>query len=471
MILAFTLIYAAILLAIGLMKPEKRDADSFFVLGRALTLPAFVATLVSTWYGGILGIGEYSYRFGISNWLVFGVPYYLAAFVFAMFLAKKARQTRYYTIPDLLFRSYGRNVSVVGAFVIFFMTVPGAYVLMLGVLIHELFGISLVAGIVIGTLFSIVYTYRGGLGSVVRIDIVQFVLMFLSFLCVIVFLLLKFGGLSILSERLPATHLTWNGGNRPQYVLVWYVIALATLVEPAFYQRCFAARSEAVAKKGILVSILFWLAFDAMTTTTGLFARALLPNLTDPTYAFPALAVEILPPVLGAIFFLGMLVTVHSTVDSYAFISAITLGRDIVWRLRGGGEDDSRRLCAWSLVVVGAIAVGFAVTLRSVVDIWHHFGSVGTPALLFPLVSCFSRRAILRPGGALAIMLCGGGLSLLWLLSPALFPGLKGSYLLDVEPIFPGMIVSGALFLWFRHESRRSAGGNDEAPAQQARAE
>jgi SSS family solute:Na+ symporter len=336
---------------------------------------------------------------------------------------------------------------------------------MLGVLIHVAFGISLGAGIVIGTLFSVVYVYRGGLGSVVRTDIFQFVLMFLSFLCVIVFLLLKFGGLSILSERLPATHLTWNGGNRPQYVLVWYVIALATLVEPAFYQRCFAARSDGVAKKGVLVSILFWLAFDAMTTTAGLFTRALLPNLADPTNAFPALAVEILPPVLGAFFFLGLLATVMSTIDSYAFISATTLGRDIVWRLRGGGEDDSRRLSAWGLVIAGALAVGFAISLRSVVDIWHHFGSVGTPALLFPLVSCFSRSAILRPGGALAIMLCGGGLSLFWLLSPALFPGLEGAYLLGVEPIFPGLILSGALFLWFRHESRRSAGGAGRASA------
>ncbi|MCX6833949.1 MAG: hypothetical protein NTW07_02250 [candidate division Zixibacteria bacterium] len=62
--------------------------------GRMLTLPAFVASLVSTWYGGILGISEYSYRYGLSNWLVFGVPYYLAAFLFALYLAKKARLGR-----------------------------------------------------------------------------------------------------------------------------------------------------------------------------------------------------------------------------------------------------------------------------------------------------------------------------------------------------------------------------------------
>lgn len=458
MILAFTLIYLALILGIGFLRPARKSPDSYFVLGRALTLPAFIASLVSTWYGGILGIGEYTYRFGVSNWLVFGMPYYLAAFIFAMFIARKARKTSYYTIPDLLFRRFGRAVSVTGAFVIFFMTVPGAYVLMLGVLIHIVFGYSTEAGIIAGTLFSIVYVFRGGLRSVVRTDLLQFALMFVSFFLALLFLWKSVGGLSMLPERLPDTHLTWHGGNRPQYVLVWYVIALATLVEPAFYQRCFAARDESTAKRGILVSILFWFVFDAMTTTTGLYARALLPGLENPTFAFPSLAVEILPPVLGAVFILGLLATVMSTIDSYAFLSAITLGRDIVWRIRGGAEEDSRRFSAWALIVTGAIAVVFAITLRSVVDIWHHFGSVGTPALLIPLASTFSAREILRPPEALLMMISSGALSLFWLVSPAIFPALKGEYLLGIEPIFPGLILSISLLILFQvlHRTQHS---------------
>ncbi|TMQ71901.1 MAG: sodium:solute symporter family protein, partial [Candidatus Eisenbacteria bacterium] len=63
----------------------------YLVAGRRVTLPAFVATLVATWYGGILGVGEYTWRYGISNWLVFGVPYYVGALLFALCFARRAR--------------------------------------------------------------------------------------------------------------------------------------------------------------------------------------------------------------------------------------------------------------------------------------------------------------------------------------------------------------------------------------------
>ena len=70
-------------LALWALSWQSRTSSSleYLLAGRRLTLWPFVATLVSTWYGGVLGVGEYSFRHGISNWLVMGVPYYLAAAV------------------------------------------------------------------------------------------------------------------------------------------------------------------------------------------------------------------------------------------------------------------------------------------------------------------------------------------------------------------------------------------------------
>src|SRR5512141_1644625 len=62
--------------------PASNTID-YLLAGRSLTTPVFVMTLVSTWYGGILGVGEFSYLYGVSNWVVQGVPYYFFALIFA----------------------------------------------------------------------------------------------------------------------------------------------------------------------------------------------------------------------------------------------------------------------------------------------------------------------------------------------------------------------------------------------------
>ena len=98
-----------------------------------------------------------------------------------------------------------------------------------------------------------------------------------------------------LRDNLRAGHMQWDGGLGWQAIAVWYVIALSTLVEPAFYQRCFPAESERTAKNGIFWAIGFWVVFDFLMTTAGLYARALLPDLANPVQAFPALAAHVLP--------------------------------------------------------------------------------------------------------------------------------------------------------------------------------
>ena len=59
------LLYLFITLGLGFYKRADEDEKSFLFAGRRLTIPALVATLVSTWYGGILEIGRFSYENGI----------------------------------------------------------------------------------------------------------------------------------------------------------------------------------------------------------------------------------------------------------------------------------------------------------------------------------------------------------------------------------------------------------------------
>lgn len=434
---AFVLYLLFILYLVGrLVRRPQGSATDYLLAGRALTLPAFVATLVASWYGGILGVGEYGYRYGISNWLVFGVPYYLAALIFALVVARRARGTDFVSIPDAVRRTYGDRAARVAGLVVFVMTAPASYVLMMGSLFAFAFGWPAEVGIVLGTVLSLAYVVRGGLHAVVRTDAFQVVLMFAGFLLVVLFLVTT-RGTALLHENVPATHWTWHGGNSPQYIVVWFFIALATLIEPAFYQRVFAARSAAVARKGIFVSLGCWIVFDALTTTTALYARALLPEGTDPVLAFPALGAEVLPPWLAAVFFVGLLATIMSTVDTNGFIASTTLGNLLVGDT-DETSDAARARARWGILGTGVLSAGLALMSESVVALWHALGSIGTPALLLPVLSVFY-PPLRAARGAMGWIVVPGVVAGLWLLGAR-----EGVYWLGVEPIYVGLGTSVA---------------------------
>jgi len=419
------------------------SAEEYIVAGRRLSLPAFVATLVSTWYGGILGVGEYSYNYGLSNWLVFGVPYYLYAIIFAFFLAGRAWQTRLLTIPDQLEKSYGRNVSLAGAFFLFILSTPAPYVLMIGILCQMLMGWPLWLGVSAGALLSMMYSFRGGLATIVRTEILQFVLMYTGFAVILIAAIIKFGGVDFIKTNVPATHLTWHGGNAPQFIFVWYFIAMSTLVDPSFYQRCYAAKSAATARNGILLSVAFWFLFDFMTTTTGLYARAVLPALENAAESYPRLAVVLLPPLTRGLFFVALLAIIMSTIDSYAFLSAVTLGKDLWWKLLGEKKSEPVNLIRLSLIFTFLLAVGLAAWSQSVVNLWYQVGTLATPALLIPLASSFSKRWKMSSRGALTAMLGSAAVT-----GVAMIAREQSFMLSGIEPIYLGLLVSVSIFVF-----------------------
>jgi SSS family solute:Na+ symporter len=451
--MALAAVYALFLLWIVLRlarRPITGEAD-FLIAGRRLTLPGFVASLVTTWYGGILGVGEYGWTHGISSWLVFGVPYYLYAAVFALVLARRARATRALSPCDQLERAWGRPAALIGAGALFVMTAPAAYVLMLGVLVQLATGWPAWVGVVLGTAFSVGYVFRGGLRAVVATDKVQFVLMFAGFLVLVPVCFVEYGGPNWLRAHLPAGHLDADGGLGWQAVGVWYAIAAATLVEPAFYQRCYAAVDERTARTGILVSIGFWVVFDLLTTTAGLYARAVLPALEHPVAAFPALAEATLPGIWNGLFMVGLLAIIMSTVDSYAFLAAVLLGRDLLRRrtlppgaLLDAEDPANLRPVRWGLLATALLAIALALWADSVVELWKVLGTLGTPVLLVPLLLAHLGRGAADARGrrraawgmVLAGMVSGG-----WLLLG------QGRPYLGVEAIFPGLIVSAVVVL------------------------
>ena len=193
-----------------------------------------------------------------------------------------------------------------------------------------------------------------------------------------------------------------------------------------------------MARTGVLISIVCWAVFDFLTVTAGLAARVLLPHLSDPVAAYPALADLVLSPWPRALFMLGLLATVMSTLDSYLFLSAATLGHDI---LRPRSDDGERRATRAGLLAGATAAAAGALLFPSVIELWHHVGTVVTSALLFPVLA-IHLPANLRPTGRAATLAiaAAAAVATAWIAA-----GSGGRYPLGLEPMFPALGVSAAI--------------------------
>jgi SSS family solute:Na+ symporter len=86
----FVLVLALTLLAVlwGHIAAKKSHADQnspleLLLMGRRLTLPLFVTSLVATWYCGIFGVTALTFERGVFNFVTQGAFWYATYFIFA----------------------------------------------------------------------------------------------------------------------------------------------------------------------------------------------------------------------------------------------------------------------------------------------------------------------------------------------------------------------------------------------------
>ncbi|PIR19681.1 MAG: sodium:phosphate symporter, partial [Elusimicrobia bacterium CG11_big_fil_rev_8_21_14_0_20_64_6] len=86
--------------------------------------------------------------------------------------------------------------------------------------------------------------------------------MFAGFALIIPFAWHAVGSPAAMIGKLPPGHMSWTGGLSPAQLIGWWLIAVWTIVDPSFHQRCGAAATPGIARRGILISIGFWAVFD-----------------------------------------------------------------------------------------------------------------------------------------------------------------------------------------------------------------
>lgn len=432
-------------------KGGEADLLDLLLMGRRLTLPLFTATLVATWYGGIFSVTEYAMDVGLYNWLTQGVFWYVAYLIFAFCLVKRIRDTRARTMPELLGGMFGPGSGKLGGWLTLLNVLPVTYVMMIGLFCTTVFGGQMWVWMAVGTAVVVAYSTFGGFRSVVFSDLVQFGVMCASVALVIVFSMSVHGGIGWLRghPNIPPEHWKPFGDGIPLgTTLVWGFLALGTLVDPNFYQRCLAAKDVKTARKGILWATAVWVCFDFCTTFGAFYTLANLPDAA-PRTAYLQYSVGLLPTGVRGFFLAGFLATILSTLDSYLFLSGTVAAYDLAPK-RWKGNIRFHHLGTVGMALFAVVAaVLFERTGENLVEIWKFFGGYATGSILVPLLAGYvfpgriSDRGFVRGclGGILGMTAHYAARHA----AESFFPG--SGFLTEIEPFYTGLVCTLTVFL------------------------
>jgi len=391
-------IYFTIILVIGFKTKESKSTKDFIYAGRKLTAIPLAFTLVTTWYGGISIIGQEIAWNGISTWIYFCLTYYISAYIYSEFISDKIIDRDISSLSDGILKYMGKKSAIISIPIILLYLSPAPYLIMLGNIIDKFafnsqnFGVS----VLIGALVSTLYCFKGGFKSIINTDRYQFIFMFSGFLLMIIYIIFYYDyGFAKLGNIYANNPKLFNipGNEGWSYIIAWGFLAILTFIDPSFHQRTFASKNKNEIKKGIRISILCWFIFDMMTLFCGLYAINM--PLETP---YISLSETIFKgaPIFEAIFIIGILSIIMSTIDSFTFISAITIGRDV---RKIFNKSYNQNHINWGLflsIIISLIIILFFDN-NHISAIWFKFGSYMVSSLLVPFLLIALNIKIKKP--------------------------------------------------------------------------
>jgi SSS family solute:Na+ symporter len=145
-----------------------------------------------------------------------------------------------------------------------------------------------------------------------------------------------------------------------------------------------------------------------------------------------------------------MLATIMSTLVSYTFLAAMTIGRDLIWRLRGeAGNANVPAYTRWGMLAAAILGITGSALLPTAVGQWWTIGTICVPGLLFPVVTGYVERWRVGAGFAFGSMAAGTGLSLAWLAAGWTRHGVSptAAFPLNLQPMYPGLIAAALVYV------------------------
>ena len=392
-------IYIAGMLLIGIYVSRGiKSFVDFALAGRLLTTPLLAGTFISTYYGldVTFGSSETAYLEGMSTFFVYSLPFYVCYLAVAILIVPRIFKLNVSTIPETITRLYGPGARIPTILATVFYSLPIISVAGLGILGHFFFGIDPLVAAFLGATIAAFYTFFGGLLADVLTDSIQFFIMCITLSSAAFFAMTEIGSMDQLKLSLAPEFFEPLGTLSIADIIVYTVIALTPLVEPAFYQRIFASRSAKAATRALLLSTVIWIAFDWIVVYLGIVGKFMvtqgtLPASLDESEIILHITANLLPSGLLGLFIAGCVATAMSTVDSYSLIAASSVVYDGFHFYKKNGLTDKQLIQYTRVGIIISIALSLLISYQfeRIRDAWIFMASILVSALLVPLMAGF----------------------------------------------------------------------------------
>lgn len=402
------------MLSIGAWGLKVRGLEDFHLAGRNLRILLLTGTFCATIVGAssTLGMAGLGYSKGLPGawWMLSGT---MGLLLLAIIFSEKIRATGCYTLPELVGGFYGENARLAASLLIAvsWIGVIAVQIVASGKVLGAIFGGNDILFMVACTAVFVIYTAHGGQSSVVRTDLVQFLIIIVG-MVVLFFKAMAAAGPGVLqSLSFPTSP---QMGSRDVFSML-LVVGSAYLVGPDMYSRIFSSFSPRDAKISAIISAIVLIPLAFLITSLGIFSRSLYPALS-PEQAIPALLTGLLTPGAQGLVAAALLAAFMSSADTSLMTATSILTLDLYKRARpDAGANHLLKVSRAIALVLGACALILAVSLPSIIKTLMIAYTVFTSGLLMPVVAGFYRERLgLTPSGALAALV-GGGLTAIFL--------------------------------------------------------
>ncbi|MCF1426852.1 MAG: sodium:solute symporter family protein [Shewanella sp.] len=432
-----------------------RNGDDYYLGGRGIKARHVGFSIAATDVGGGFSIGLAGLGFSLGlagSWLLFtGL---LGAWLSAVILIPKVKQLEaqhgLLTYPDLLRRRFGAGVALVAAVIscVGYLGFTGAQMLAgaklaaATLLAEPATGISnldLMLWVIGGV--TVIYTVFGGLKAVIYTDSVQWLVLLLGLsLFAIPFALNAVGGWVGLRASLPASYFSLSSLSAATAFNWLVTITPVWLVAMTLYQRMFACRDAAAAKRAwYLAGVLEYPLMAFSGVVLGMCARVLLPQM-DAEMAVPAMIRDLLPIGITGIVIAAYFSAIMSTADSCLMAASSNLTQDVL--NISPHHPRAVRLSMLVTALLGGVAMILASAATQVLDaILYAYGFMVSGLVLPTLAALYWPRV--DSFTAMASMLCGGGCAILLMTNPLVLPGPMANLGLDMSVY--GLMLSGGV--------------------------